>query len=189
MQRAINRCRTEIIGTHNQRAEALATLGKIAGVEAFRRQGQSATDTVWNWSGNRQVERRLWEVKTGDPDRLPRSWVEQSLGQLAEEESSSRTHVVGCILTHLEEIEVEAAKAARDYLCLVHIDAVCALIDLLGARLSSYSEHWGGTVGERGNSREFVEPLMPSGRWLDKLLSTSKGCLIRREDVNKIFPS
>jgi hypothetical protein len=157
-------------------------------VTASRPVGQSVTDTVWDWPSGRQVQRRLWEVKTGNPDRLPRDWVEQSLGQLAEAGRSPRIRVVGCILTHVEGIEEEAARAARDTLCLVHIDAVSALIDLLGDRLNSYAERWGGgTAAERGAARELVESQMPSRAWLDALLSASGGCLIHREDVNERF--
>jgi hypothetical protein len=160
----------------------------MAGVITSRPQGQSATDTVWDWSSGRQVQRRLWEVKTGDPDRLPRDWVNQSLGQIAEEGRSPRIRVVGCILTHVEDVEEEAARAAQDTLCLVHIDAISALIDLLGDRLNSYAECWGGgTAAERGAARELVESRMPTRLWLDTLLSPSGGRLVRREDVNERF--
>jgi hypothetical protein len=188
VRRAIDRCRTGITGNHDQQADALVTLGRMAGVSASRPEGQSVTDTVWNWPSGRQIQRRLWEVKTGNPDRLPREWVDQSLGQLAEEGQTPRRRVVGCILTHVEGIEEEAARAARDTLCLVHIDAVSALIDLLGNRLNSYAERWGGgTAAERGAARELVESQMPSRAWLDALLSASGGRLIRREDVNERF--
>ncbi len=188
VQRAIDRCRTGITGNHDQQADALVLLGRMAGVTASRPEGQSVADTVWNWSSGRQVQRRLWEVKTGNPARLPRAWVDQALGQLAEAGRSPRIRVVGCILTHVESIEEEAALAARDSLCLVHVDAVSALIDLLGDRLNSYAERWGGgTAAERGGARELVESQMPSGAWLDALLSASGGRLIRREDVNERF--
>lgn len=189
VRRAVDRCRTGITGNHDQQADALVTLGHMAGVTANRPEGQSVTDTVWNWSAGRQVQRRLWEVKTGDPDRLPRDWVDQSLGQLAGEGQSPRIRVVGCILTHVEGIEEEAAKAAQDALCLIHLDAVSALIDLLGARLNSYAERWGrGTAAERGAARELVEFQMPTGSWLDRLLSASGGRLIRKEHVSECFP-
>lgn len=188
VRRAIDRCRTGITGNHAQQAEALVTLGRMAGATASRPQGQSVPDTVWNWPSGRQVQRRLWEVKTGNPDRLPRDWVNQSLGQLAEEGRSPRVRLFGCILTHVEDIEEEAARAARDAVCLVHSDTVSALIGLLGDRLNSYAERWGGgTAAERGAARELVEPQMPSWAWLDALLSASGGRLIRREDVNERF--
>jgi hypothetical protein len=188
VRRAIDRCRTGITGSHDQQAEALMILGRMAGITASRPEGQGVSDAVWDWTSGRQIQRRLWEIKTGNPDRLPREWVDQVLGQVAGQGRSPRIRVVGCILTHLESIEEEAALAARDTLCLVHIDAVSALIDLLGDRLNSYAQRWGvGTAAERGAARELVESQMPSRAWLDALLSASGGRLIRREDVKERF--
>lgn len=78
---------------------------------------------------------------------------------------NSRKRVVGCILSHVEGIEEEAALATRDTLCLVHIDAVSALIDLLGDRLNSYAERWGGgLLPSEVLPESLSSPKCPQGR-------------------------
>ncbi len=188
VRRAITRCQSAIEGSHDEQAEALQILGRIAGTVSHRPRGQAVTDAIWNWPCARRIERRLWEVKTGAPDRLPRDWVNQALGQIAQEAASSRVHVVGCIVTSLVDVEEEAALAARETLCLVHVDALCALLDHLGPRLQTYADHWGsGTAAERGHAREEVESQLPVGSWLADLFGPSGGRLVRREDVMAYF--
>jgi hypothetical protein len=189
VRRAVTRCRNAMTGTHDERAEALEILGRMAGVSAHRPSGQSVTDTVWNWAGPRRVERRLWEVKTGDPSAIPRDWVDQALGQIAEARPTARLKVVGCLLTHVTAIQDEAARAARDAICLVHVEAASNLADLLGDRLLDYASRSGeGSAAERGAAREAVEPRMPTGPWLAELLGPSKGDLVTRDDVIGRFP-
>ncbi len=188
IRRAIDRCSTGLFGTHDQQAEALELLGRMAGLSASRPSGQGVTDAIWSWSSDRKIERRLWEVKTGNPDELPRDWVDQALGQLAQEHGSPRLHVVGCIVTHLESVDEVAASAAREQLCLVHLDAISALFDMQSARLTVYGENWGsGSAAERGQARELVESQIPTGPWLAELFAPSAGVLVRREDVLERF--
>jgi hypothetical protein len=85
IERALARAETQFAGTHDEQAEALETLGRVLGVQASRPSGGSAADAVWNWTAGRHVERRLWEVT-----------------------------IVGCLLTHLTEMEPDAGIAARD---------------------------------------------------------------------------
>ncbi len=184
VSRTVEHCRANVTGSHDEQAEALEILGRIVGVSASRPRGQGVTDVVWSWTSSRRVERRLWEVKTGTSHALPRAWVDQALGQVAADDPQPRRHVVGCIVTHLENVEEEAARAAGDMLCLVHVDAVSALAQQLGDQLLAYADRWGeGSPGERGAAREAVEPEMPSGGWLAGLLSPSRGRLLRSDDV------
>jgi len=190
VRRAVDRCRTELSGTHDQQAEALELLGRMVGVSSYRPTGQSVTDAIWAWAESRKVERRLWEVKTGNPDLLPREWVDQSLGQIADCELSSRLRVIGCLLTSLTDVADEAAHAARDSLCLVHREAAQTLADMVGDRLIDYAERCrGGSAAERGAAREAVEPRMPTGQWLGELFGPSGGRLIRHDDVQPLFPT
>lgn len=188
VRRAIERCRAGLVGTHDQQAEALEILGRIAGAGSDRPSGTSVTDAIWTWPHRQGLERRLWEVKTGDADALPRGWVDQSLGQIAAEPASDRKRVVGCIMTQLDEVSDEAAKAASDSICIVSTDAVVELATRLSDRLTDYIELWGeGSATERGVAREQVEARLPSGSWLSKLLAPSKGAIVRREDVVAAF--
>jgi hypothetical protein len=188
VRRAVQRCRTEITGTHDQQAVALETLGRMAGVLSYRPRGQSVTDAVWEWSSDRRVERRLWEVKTGGAGRISRDWVNQALGQIAEILPRSQLRVVGCIVSHLDEVDDDAARAAAEQLCLLHVDAVVALADLLSDRLLSYGDRWGaGSAAERGAAREEVERRMPKGNWLADMFSSSHGRIVRRQDVRALF--
>ena len=157
VRRTIERSRGGVSGTHDQQAEALDSLGRMIGVSAHRPEGQAATDVVWSWPAGRRVERRLWEVKTGQPDHVPREWVNQALGQLAAERASPRLHIVGCIVTSLQSVEGDAAQAAAETLCLVHIDAITTLFDLVSDRLLDYvavgcgncGRTWFGTLCRR----------------------------------------
>jgi hypothetical protein len=190
VRRAVDRCRQYLLGTHDQQAEGIETLGRMVGVSSGRPTGQSVTDATWSWVAARKVERRLWEVKTGDPDELPREWVDQALGQVAAARPSPRLRVVGCLLTHLTTVADEAATAGRDALCFVHQDAALALADMIGDRLIDYAEQSGeGSAAERGSAREAVEPRMPTGQWLSELFGPSGGRVVRRDDVISHVPT
>jgi hypothetical protein len=190
VRRAVDKCRERLAGTHDQQAEGLEILGRMVGVVASHPTGSSVTDAVWNWPGPRRIERRLWEVKTGNPDAIPRDWVDQALGQIADARPNPRLRVVGCILTHLTEVERDAGRAAADTLCLVHQSAVITLANMLGDRLIDYASRYGfGSAAERGAAREAVEGRLPRGPWLADLLNPSNGRLIDREDIISLFPS
>jgi hypothetical protein len=189
IHRAIARCQTQLSGTHDQQAEALELLGRMAGVTAHRPSGQSVTDTVWSWAAARRVEQRLWDVKTGEPEVVPRDWVDQVLGQIAATRATPRLRVFGCLLTSLVEVDQEAARAARDSICIAHTGAATALADFLGDRLGAYADRWGdGSAPERGRARDEIEQRMPRSPWLSDLLSPSRGKVLRRDDVAACFP-
>jgi hypothetical protein len=138
----------------------------------------------------RKVERRLWEVKTGLPDTIPRAWADQAIGQVAAARPSYRLHVVGCLLTHLTTIENDAAQVARDALALVHHDAVTTLADLVGERLLDYAARCGsGSAAESGSARNAVEHCLPHGPWLADLFGPSSGRIIRRDDILQRYPA
>jgi hypothetical protein len=188
VERAIDRCRMGVAGTHDQRAEALELLARVVGVVGNRPQGQGVSDATWNWPTGRRIERRLWEVKTGAPDAVPRGWIDQALGQLASHSSTSHVHVVACISTSLETLD-DAARRSAQNLCIVHYDLLDAMIDLMGDRLLEYAKKWGrGSTVERGNARAAVERRLPDDSWLERPLAPSGGRVLRRRDVQAFFP-
>ena len=191
VMRRLERIHAELTGTHDQQVQALLVLGRLAGATTHRPAGQSVTDAVWSWPGRRQVERRLWEVKTGNPDQVPRDWVDQCIGQVAaEQQATTGVRVIGCILTHLNEAEEEAAQAAHDIIAFVHVQAAVALFDLLFDRMRTYAEHWGeGRAAERGAAREAVEGRMPQNGWLTKLLQPTQGHVLDRATVKANWAS
>ena len=80
-------------------------------------------------------------------------------------------------------VEDTARIAAQD-LCLVHADAISALIERMSDRLLQYADRSGeGTAIERGAARAQVEQRLPPGPWLEDLFAPSRGALVRREDV------
>jgi hypothetical protein len=189
VRRAVERCRSGLVGTHDQQAESLELLGRMAGVSAHRPSGQSVTDCIWSWAGRRRVETRLWEVKTGEPNAVPRDWIDQALGQVADSHPSTHRRVVGCVMSNVSEVADEAASAARDAVCLVPGEVVVALADLLGDRLIDYAERSGeGSAAERGAAREAVERRMPPSPWLSELFAPSQGKSLTRNDVLSRFP-
>ena len=189
-QRDLPRARRMLEGTHNQRAEALLTLARLAGAWGVRPTGPSATDVRWTWIARGAAERRVWEVKTGQrSERVPRDDINQLLGQLQiERQDNPRAHVYGCLMTPYTEMEADAAEAAREKVCAVHESAVAALFDLLADRLLDYQRLWGsGTAIERGNARDAVEKRLPSPDWLRRLLVPSAGRVLVRSDIEELF--
>ncbi len=187
IERALARAETQFAGTHDEQAEGLEKLGRVLGVQASRLSGGSAADAVWNWSAGRHVERRLWEVKTGDAERVPRDWVNQSVGQIAAERAAgSSVTIVGCLLTHLTEMEPDASIAARDLLCVIHVEAVQALLVWMADRLRGYAQRWGsGSAQERGAARDAIEPRILRGAWLAELLVPSQGRVVNRTEAEQ----
>ncbi|MEP7379137.1 MAG: DEAD/DEAH box helicase family protein [Chloroflexota bacterium] len=190
VQRGLTRARTMLEGSHNERAEALLTLGRLAGVASDRPGGSSATDVRWAWVAGGEGQRRMWEVKTGDrSQRVPRSDLNQLLGQIqVESQDHPRARVSGCLLTVLTEMEDDAAVAAREKVAVLHEGAVCALFDYLADRMLEYGRLWrSGTAAERGAARSTVEPKLPTGDWLRRLLAPSGGRVLTRDSIVEVF--
>src|SRR5687768_15755655 len=88
-------------GSHDQQCEGLKVLARLVGASGERppKTEQSATDCRWSWSTVKRGERRVWEVKTGEPHPVPRSDVNQLLGQIeVEAKRAAKTRVYGCLL-------------------------------------------------------------------------------------------
>jgi hypothetical protein len=189
VQRQVAKGRQLLEGTHDQRCEGLAILARLCGADADRPTGQSATDARWVWASPRKGQRRVWEVKTGDPDRVPRDDINQVLGQVQEEQMRNPlSRVVGCLLTTLDEIEPDAARAAMDKVVLVNLDAALALYDAMAERFMSYFTAYGtGTALERGSARQATEPRLPPGDWLHNLLSPRRADFLTRADIDPLF--
>ena len=187
-ERAVAGLATAWSGTHDQQAAALETVGRLTGAATSRPVGNAVTDAIWNFVSGRTVERRLWEVKTGNPDRVPRDWVDQNIGQVVTDRTTSgRIKVSGCILTHLTEAEPEAVRAARDTSTFVTTEAMEALTAELTAVFGEYTRLYGsGTTDERSTARTAVEPRMPSSGWLTRLFVP--GAFVTRDDVRAVFP-
>jgi hypothetical protein len=94
LDRALSDGRSLLAGSHDQQCEGLKVLARLVGATGERppKTEQSATDCRWSWSTVKRGERRVWEVKTGEPHPVSRGDVNQLLGQ----------------------IEVEAKRAAQD---------------------------------------------------------------------------
>jgi len=193
VEQAVSRCRAGLIGTHDQQAESLEILGRIAGAQASRPRGDGKTDALWIWAGPRRVEHRSWEVKSGDQSKIPLKWVTQALGQVAaaKSESTTRSNAVGCIVTTAMEVEESALSAARG-LCLVHRDALVRFTEWAGDRLIEYAQHSGsGTASERGVARESVERSMPTepwASWLGDLVRPSSGRVLTADEIGRRLP-
>jgi hypothetical protein len=173
-----------LTGTHDQRAEALEVLARLCGAVGDRPTGQSATDARWVWATPRKGQRRVWEVKTST-NPLPRDDVNQLLGQVREEQDRHpRANVGGCLLMACDSAEDDAARAARNELALIHIDAAVALFDFVAQLFAAYRTAYGsGTTEERGAARAATESRLPSSDWLTRLLSPTNGNILRAPDV------
>jgi hypothetical protein len=189
VQRRIASGRQALEGTHDQRCEALVVLARLCGADGDRPIGPSATDARWVWASTRKGQRRVWEVKTGGSDRVPRDDINQLLGQVQEEQTRNPlSRVVGCLLTSLDDIESDAARAAMDKVVLIHLDTAIALYDAMAERFMTYFIAYGaGSALERGDARLAVEPRLPPGDWLHNLLSPRRADFLSRADVDQLF--
>jgi len=184
----IAEARSYLTGTHDQRAVALEVLARLCGAVGDRPTGNSATDARWVWATPRKGQRRVWEVKTST-NPLPRDDVNQLLGQVREEQDRNpRANVVGCLLVACDSVESDAARAARNELALIHVDAAVALFELIAQLFAAYRTDFGtGTAQERGAARAATEPRLPSSDWLTRLLSPTNGNILQAQDVRNVF--
>lgn len=189
IQSKLARTRPLLEGTHDQRCEALTVLARLCGTAGDRPSGQSATDARWVWATRRKGQRRIWEVKTGGSERVPRDDINQLLGQVQEEEQAQpRSRVVGCLYTTLDDIEPDAGRAARDKIVLFTVPAALALWDAMAERFVQYQSASGsGSATERGEARSQVEPTLPAGDWTTELLTARGLTFVGRAEIDKLF--
>lgn len=192
LDRALSTGRTMLTGSHDEQCEGLRVLARLVGASGERpiRAEQSATDCRWTWSTVKRGERRVWEVKTGEPNPVDRGDVNQLLGQIeVETKRALKTRIYGCLLTPATTAQPDAAEAARDKITLVNHDAAVRLYDVLADRLRQYAGLCGdGNAEARGHARTKIEPLLPPDGWLGRLLSPTNGKLLTVEDVEILFP-
>ncbi|ACU72915.1 DEAD-like helicase [Catenulispora acidiphila DSM 44928] len=191
IERQLNAARALMTGNHDQQCEALVALARLCGVHGNRppKTEQSATDCRWLWTVPKGGERRVWEVKTGRPEKIPRGDVNQLLGQIeVERKRAPKTHVTGCLLSPVLEVEEAAAEASRDSITLLHHGAAVQLFDLLADRFRRYVALWEDGRGEaRGSARIGVEPLLPTHGWLERLLAPSNGRIVIAANIAELF--
>jgi hypothetical protein len=193
LDRALANGRSLLAGSHDEQCEGLRVLARLAGASGERppKTEQSATDCRWTWSTVKRGERRVWEVKTGEPHPVDRGDVNQLLGQIeVETKRAAKTRVYGCLLTPATTIQDDAAEAARDRIALISHAAAARLYNLLADRLQQYAALCGdGHAEARGDARTKVETLLPPDAWLGKLLSPTLGKIVTVDDVATLFPS
>ncbi|MCF6427411.1 hypothetical protein, partial [Amycolatopsis tucumanensis] len=193
LDRALSDGRTLLAGSHDQQCDGLKVLARLVGASGERppKTEQSATDCRWTWSTVKRGERRVWEVKTGEPHPVSRGDVNQLLGQIeVETKRAAKTRVYGCLLTPATTVQSDAAEAARDRITLINHDAAVRLYNLLADRLQQYAALCGdGNAEARGEARTKIEATLPPDGWLGKLLSPTLGKIITVDDVASLFPS
>ncbi|MHB1597069.1 MAG: DEAD/DEAH box helicase [Streptosporangiaceae bacterium] len=193
LDRALSDGRTLLGGSHDEQCDGLKVLARLAGASGERppKTEQSATDCRWTWSTVKRGERRVWEVKTGEPHPVSRGDVNQLLGQIeVETKRSAKTRIYGCLLTPATAVQGDAAEAARDKIMLINHDAALRLYNLLADRLLQYAALCGdGNAEARGGARTKIEGMLPQDGWLGKLLSPTLGKIITTDDVASWFPS
>ena len=190
VEAALTEARAGLTGDHGQKARALQVLGRLCGASTDAPGGKSAADTRWTWLAARNAHRRLWEMKTGEAaERVPRKWVDQLLGQLQVERQQWPSSVVaGCLLVQQDQLEEEAAAAARDTVAVFSVPAVVQLFDQLSDRFRGYLQRRGtGSAAERGDARASTEGRLPNPGWLERLMSPSHGRCLSAAEVNRIF--
>lgn len=193
LDRALSNGRALLSGNHDEQCEGLKVLARLVGASGERppKIEQSATDCRWSWSTVKRGERRVWEVKTGEPRPVSRGDVNQLLGQIEVEiKRAAKTRVHGCLLTPATAVEKAAAEAAGDKIALISHGAAARLYNLLADRLLQYAALCGdGNAEARGGARTKIEATLPSDGWLGRLLSPTLGRVITVDDVASLFPS
>ena len=194
IQRQLDATKKPLKGTHNERCEGLKKMARLLGVSGERphRTEQSAPDCIWKWIAPRGSERRVWEVKTGGPPRIPRADINQLLGQIEVERiRSTKSRVLGCLVTQALEIEDDAARAAHDKIAIIHDGALIRLFDILHSQLTVYMDSWDASDAQaRGRARLTVEASLPHhAPWITNLLVPSAGNVLLADDVTALFTS
>lgn len=186
----IAEARSYLTGSHDQRAAALELLARLSGAAGDRPSGQSATDARWLWATSTRGQCRVWEVKTST-NPLSRDDVNQLLGQVREEQDRRpRATVFGCLLVACDSAEVDAVRAARNDIAIIHTEAALALFDFTAELFTAYRTAYGsGTARERGAARVEVEPRLPGSDWLTRLLSPTNGKILTPDDVRRAVDS
>jgi len=192
MLRRMSHCRSDLLGTHDQQCQALEMVASLCGAYGMRpkRSEQAAADCIWSWHSQRRGQRRVWEVKTEEAERLSRSHVNQLLGQIeVERKRSPSARVRGSLLTRATSVRREAAEAARDNIAIVHQDALVRLVDLMTDRFRRYANEYGdGDARSRGQARTSVEGILPAHNWLQQFLKPSGGRIRSVAEVEDLFP-
>ena len=183
--------RSQLQGSHDQQCEALEVIARLCGAFGKRpnKPEQAATDCVWSWHTRRREQRRVWEVKTDDLESVPRSHINQILGQIeVEQNRAPSARVRGCLLTTASAVNSEAAEAARDRIAIVHHDALLRAHDLMSDRFRRYASACGeGSAQSRGDARSRVEPMLPEHNWLQQVLRPSQGKIRSVAEIESLF--
>lgn len=96
--------------------------------------------------------------------------------------------VHGWLLVHQDQLEAEAAAAARDTIAIFTVEAVVRMFDQLADRFRGYLQRRGhGSVAERGEARAWTEERLPNPGWLERLMSPSHGRCLTDAEVARIF--
>lgn len=162
--------------SHDQYAEAIATLGRLLGYSATRPRYGAATDCRWRGVFGNHCEAVTWEAKIEHENRtsVSASDVGQAHNQLtrAETELGNRGYLVrGTIVTHLADLDA-AAAASGGAIKVIRNDAVGALWTRVNQLLGAYSGEWSADTPEpRLQAADHLAPRLPPTGWLGRTLS------------------
>jgi hypothetical protein len=162
--------------SHDQYAEALATLGTLLGYSTTRPRYGAATDCRWRGVFGNYREAVTWEAKIEHESRTSvcASDVGQAHNQLtrAETELGSRGYLVrGTIVTHLADLDA-AAAASIGAIKVIRKDAMGALWTRVNQLLGAYSGEWSAETPEaRLQAADHLAPSLPPTGWLGRALS------------------
>jgi hypothetical protein len=162
--------------SHDQYAEALATLGTVLGYSTTRPRYGAATDCRWRGVFGNYREAVTWEAKIEHLERTSvcATDVGQAHNQLtrAETELGSQGYLVrGTIVTHLAELDA-AAAASIGTIKVIRKDAIATLWTQVNQLLGAYSGEWSADTPEaRLQAADQLAPRLPPTGWLGRALS------------------
>lgn len=192
MLQHLSGARSNLQGTHDQQCEALEIIAQLCGAfgKRPRKPEQAAPDCVWSWHARRREHRRVWEVKTGNIERVPRDHINQVLGQIeVESDRAPSARVSGCLLTSATDVRADARQAAHGRVAIVHRDALLRMVDLMVDRFRRYASDCGeGDAQSRGHARSSLERILPQHNWLQQVLKPSQGRIRSTDEIERLFP-
>ncbi|WP_166870288.1 helicase C-terminal domain-containing protein [Salinibacterium sp. ZJ450] len=159
-------------GRMEEQNEALATLGRLCGLNVRRNASPRPSGSRWAWATAGTGHLRLLMARDGHSGRVERDDVNELLAIVLEEETlHPRSRVSGCLVTEATTLtEAAALAAASDRISFVEIGAAVALYDLMAERFTDYVSASGtGSARERGAARIALEHRLPAGNWLADL--------------------
>lgn len=173
--------------SHDQVAQGINDLGRLAGFEAFRPRQSGMPDVIWRFSRDTRYI-FTWEVKAElTADRKVRlSDVDQAhrQGRWAHQNYSQDGYTcIPFILTCSSGLEPGVADVLDNVRCITQ-SAMCSMAKIIRAIFDEFRTLWKANSNERrSEARQQVWPKIPNVEWLFEVYQSTSVAFISEETL------